>query len=229
MQQTKSGWFHTLKRCFYDQAAQVKIYSEAFQVRGNKEYELVVREILDYVLRDMTHPAGGFFSAEDADSEGEEGKFCVWAWDELQKTLGAKELSELIKFYGVKKEGNFEAHNILHLQGKKLRSQRSKTLLSALEKLREIRKQRVPAFKDKKVLTAWNGLMISAMATAGRALGEAKYMKAAQKAADFVLKYNVDGEKLTRLSLDTKAQSPAQLEDYSHMIDALIEVYQVEF
>ena len=217
------------EKMLYDQAAQVKIYSEALQVRENKEYELLIREILDYVLREMTHPEGGFFSAEDADSEGEEGKFCVWDWDELKKTLRDRELSELIKFYGVKKEGNFESHNILHLQGKKLRSQRSKTLLSALEKLRKIRKKRVPPFKDKKVLTSWNGLMISAMATAGRALAEDRYMKAAQKAADFILKYNVDGEKLLRFSLDTKAQSLAQLEDYSYMIDALIEVYQVSF
>ena len=217
------------EKMLYDQAASVKVYSEAFQITGNKEYELVIREILDYVLRDMSHPEGGFFSAEDADSEGEEGKFCVWNWNELQQALTVEELSELVDFYGAEKNGQFEGHNILYLQGKKLRSQRSESLLSALGKLRAIRKKRVPAFKDEKVLTSWNGLMISAMATAGRILNDSKYMNAAKKAADFILRYNIDGEKLLRLSLNKKAQSPAQLSDYSYMIDALIEVYQVDF
>ena len=217
------------EKMLYDQAALVKIYTEAFQVTGHREYELVIREILDYVLRDMTHREGAFFAAEDADSEGEEGKFCVWDWEELQRLLKNAELRDLVRFYGVKKEGVFEGSNILHLQAKKLRSQRPKTLLSALEKLREIRKKRVQPFKDRKVLTSWNALMISAMATAGRVLRDDRYMKAAQRAADFILKYNTDGEELLRFSLNTKAQASAQLEDYSYMIDALIEVYQLSF
>ena len=217
------------EKMLYDQAALAKIYSEAFQVTGNKEYGLVVREILDYILKDMTHPEGGFFSAEDADSEGKEGKFCVWNWKELQRALTDDELSELVNFYGVREGGQFEGDNILHLQGEKNRWQRSKVLLSALDKLKNIRKKRVQAFKDEKVLTSWNGLMISAMATAGRILNDRKYIDAAKKAADFILKYNVDRKKLLRLSLNKSAQSPAQLDDYSAMIDALIEVYQTSF
>ena len=214
------------EKMLYDQAALAKIYSEAFQTTGDKEYELITKEILDYILRDMTHPEGGFFSAEDADSEGDEGKFCVWDWGELQQALTEGELSELVNFYGVRKKGPFEGHNILHLQGEKLRSQRSKTLLSALDKLRNIRQKRIQAFKDEKVLTSWNGLMISAMATAGRILGDRRYVDAASKATDFILKYNIHEKKLLRLSLNKSAQSPAQLNDYSFMIDALIEVYQ---
>ena len=219
------------EKMLYDQATLVRVYLEALQVTGDKEYEKVVRETLDYILREMTHVEGGFFSAEDADSERREGKFCVWSWGELQQTLTNGELSELIDFYGVTKEGSFESCNILHLQGEKLRSQRSETLLSALEKLRQIRGRRRAPFKDEKVLTSWNGLMISAMAAAGGVLNEGKYVRAAQKATDFILSYNVDtdGEKLLRLSLNKKAQSLAQLEDYTHMIDALIEVYQVSF
>ena len=217
------------EKMLYDQAALVKVYAEAFQVTGNQEYELVVREILDYVLQDMTHPEGGFFSAQDADSEGEEGKFCVWSWGELKRVLSDAQLSELAEFYGAREVGQFEGHNILHLQGERLRSQRSKTLLSALDKLRNIRKQRVQAFKDEKVLTSWNGLMISAMATAGRIFNDHRYVGAAKSAVDFVLKYNIDGKNLLRLSLNKSAQSPAQLDDYSFMIDALIEVYQGVF
>ena len=217
------------EKMLYDQAALVKVYSEAFQVTGNKEYELVAREILDYVLRDMTHLEGGFFSAEDADSEGQEGKFCVWDWNQLKQILTDSEFSELVDFYGVKKDGPFEGHNILHLQGERFRSQRTEALLSSLEKLKDIRKKRIQPFKDKKVLTSWNGLMISAMATAGRIFNDTRYINATQKAMDFVLKYNTDGEKLLRLSLNKLAQSLAQLNDYAYMIDALIEVYQASF
>ena len=217
------------EKMLYDQAALVRVYAEAFQVTGNQEYELVAREILDYVLQDMTHSEGGFFSAQDADSEGEEGKFCVWSWEELKRVLSDAQLSELADFYGIEELGQFEEHNILHLQGEKLRSQRSKTLLSTLDKLRSIRKQRVQAFKDEKILTSWNGLMISAMAAAGRIFNDHRYVDAAKRAADFVLKYNIDGKNLLRFSLNKGAQSPAQLDDYSFMIDALIEVYQGVF
>src|SRR5262249_47649948 len=146
---------------------------EAWQATGNAEYEAVAREILDYVLRDMTHPEGGFYSAEDADSEGEEGKFYVWTEAELVALLPPDEMAALRAAYGVTARGNFEhGTNILALQPGHSRAARPAALSSALARLASVRAHRVRPHLDDKVLASWNGLMIGAMARAGRAFGE---------------------------------------------------------
>ncbi|MEK6579212.1 MAG: thioredoxin domain-containing protein, partial [Bdellovibrionota bacterium] len=141
------------EKMLYDQAALAMAYLEAFQVTKEPEYERVVREILDYVLRDLRHSEGGFFSAEDADSDGAEGKFYVWTQKELKKILTDDEFNQLAKAYGVSAQGNFENQaNLLNLQPGFLRSKRSQILQSAVEKLREVRATRAKPHRDEKIL-----------------------------------------------------------------------------
>jgi len=219
------------EKMLYDQASMTNAYLEAFQVTGHKEYELVAREILDYVLRDMTHPEGGFYSAEDADSEGKEGKFYVWREDELSVLLSKKEFSEFNKAFGISKKGNFEHNaNILELQKGHSKAKRADVLKEALEKLFKFREKRVHPYKDTKVLTSWNGLMIAAMARAAQVFGDERYKEGAIQAAEFVLK-NLKDKKgnLLRRWIDGETKFVAYLDDYAFLIDALIEVYQLDF
>src|SRR4029453_14937891 len=170
------------EKMLYDNALLARGYLEAFQTTGNAVFADIAREILDYTLRDMTHAEGGFYSAEDADSEGEEGKFYVWKEEELKKALTAEEFERFSEVYGVSSQGNFEhGTNILFLQESAawsagedplIRSARGKPLIpSAREKLFKNREARIHPHKDDKILTSWNGLMISAMALGYQALG----------------------------------------------------------
>jgi uncharacterized protein len=216
------------EKMLYDQAALVNAYLEAYQVTKNPEFAAVVRQTLDYVLKELTSPEGGFYSAEDADSEGVEGKFYVWAENEIKNALNPEEFSELSKAYGVTAHGNFESGlNILNLQPNVLRTQSSKTLQVALEKLYAIRAHRIRPSLDNKILTSWNGLMISAMAKAARALNDDRYATGARKAAEFLISHlkNNSGH-LYRRWVDHEAKFDAYDEDYAFLIDGLIELYQ---
>ncbi|MBU1742496.1 MAG: thioredoxin domain-containing protein, partial [Proteobacteria bacterium] len=227
------------EKMLYDQALLLMAYVEAHQVTGKDEYRITASEIAAYVLRDMTSPEGAFFSAEDADSEGEEGKFYVWTPAEIQAVLGPEEGEFFGRFYDVTETGNFEGKNILH-QSREIESfarqedldkaEAEQRLAAARQKLFEARRDRVPPLKDDKVLVAWNGLMIAALAQAGAALGEPDLIQAAARATDFVYKNReLDTGRLFRRWRDGEFTWPAYADDYAFFIWGLVELYQAGF
>ena len=228
------------EKMLYDQAMLTMAYTEAHQATGEARHGKVVAEILTYVLRDMTAPEGGFYTAEDADSEGEEGLFYVWTPTEIKKELG-KNLSDLFcRFYDVGPHGNFEdGRSILHtripLESFATRenmeiAELEKLLEEARERLFVTRERRVHPLKDDKILTSWNGLMIAAMAKAYQALGDQAYINAAQGAADFILNnLKKDGHRLFRRYRDGDVAYPGYLDDYSNFVWGLIELYEATF
>jgi len=225
-------WFAPhFEKMLYDQASLATAYVEAWQSTGNPEYEQVAREVLDYVMRDVTHEDGGFFSAEDADSEGVEGKFYVWTWGQLEEALSPDQLQLVAEAFGADEAGNWEhGANILRLSPGRSRATRSPELAAAMERLFERRARRIRPHLDDKVLADWNGLMIAAMARAGRALGEPRYVAAAQRVARFVLSAMRRPEgALWHRWRDGKAGIPGFLDDHAFVIHGLIDLYQADF
>jgi uncharacterized protein YyaL (SSP411 family) len=228
------------EKMLYDNALLTGAYVEAFQATGSPFYREVVDETLSYVLREMTSPEGPFYSTQDADSEGVEGKFFVWSAAEVEAVLG-KELAEPFTYvFDVTPEGNWEGHNILHRMKSHEQDARllrmpepelRDKLAQAKHKLFEVRSRRVWPGRDEKVLTAWNGLMIGAFAQAAQVLDNAGYAATAAKAADFILAKmrGHDGRLLRTYSAGTKAKLNAYLEDYSYLIDALVSLYEATF
>jgi uncharacterized protein YyaL (SSP411 family) len=228
------------EKMLYDNALLTVAYVEAFQATGEPFYREVVRQTLDYVLREMTSPEGPFYSSQDADSEGVEGKFYVWSAAEVEQVLG-KELAEVFCYvYDVSAEGNWEGHNILHrtktdAQNVALlhipEADLRQKLEAAKQKLLEVRSQRVWPGRDDKVLAAWNGLMIDAFAQASQVLDEPRYAAAAARAADFVLRTMraADGRLLRTWGAGGEAKLNAYLEDYAFLINALISLYEATF
>jgi uncharacterized protein YyaL (SSP411 family) len=218
------------EKTLYDQAVLVQAYLEAFQATGQPEYARIARESLDYVLRDLTSPDGAFFSAEDADSEGKEGTFYLWHEEELRKPLLPEELAAVRVAFGVTPKGDLPGGgNILHLtEGAQIAG--NDVLTRALEKLRQVRAHRARPFRDEKVLADWNGMMVAAMARAGRILEEPRYAAGASRAARCVLSHlaGPDGTLLHRLS-GGEARHAANLDDYVFLIDGLIELYEADF
>ncbi|MFB0562259.1 MAG: thioredoxin domain-containing protein, partial [Candidatus Lokiarchaeia archaeon] len=235
------------EKMLYDQAMLVMAYTEAYQATGKEEYAQTAQEILTYVLRDMTAPEGGFYSAEDADSEGEEGKFYLWTEEEIRQILSKEEAETIIKTYNITKEGNFEEEasrkktgkNILHLKkilpdvisDFKASPQEIKELLeNARQKLFLAREKRVHPHKDDKILTDWNGLMIAALAKAAQVLENAEYLNAAERAADFILTRMFDSEgRLYHRYRDGETAIQGFLDDFAFLIYGLIELYEASF
>lgn len=226
------------EKMLYDQALLAKTYLEGYQVTKNPFFAGAAKDTFNYVLRDMTHPEGGFYSAEDADSEGEEGKFYVWRPKEIDETLG-KGAALFKEFYGVSEEGNFEhATSVLHTplsveafaekKGADL-SRLLKILNEGKEKLFEARKKRIPPYKDDKILTAWNGLMISALAYGARVLNEPRYLDAAKRSAGFLLKNLVKDNRLLRRFREGEAAVFGFQDDYSFFVAGLIDLYESTF
>ena len=228
------------EKMLYDNALLVPAYLEGFQATGDGHYATVARETLDYVLREMTSREGGFFSAQDADSEGHEGKFFVWYDAEIDKTLGDPELATLFKrAYDVSPPGNWEGHNVLNrprtdlelarIAGLDVNDLRAR-LDSARRTLYEAREHRIHPGRDDKVLVNWNGLMISAMAQAARTLGEERYAEAARSAADFLLTNlrQPDG-RLYHSYKDGRATVNGLLDDYAALIEGMVDLYQAVF
>jgi uncharacterized protein YyaL (SSP411 family) len=229
------------EKMLYDQALLAMAYIEAFQATGEKSHAEVASEIFTYVLRDMTAREGGFYSAEDADSEGVEGKFYVWTPEEIVEVLGAEEGSFFCEVYGVTEEGNFE-HNtsILNQIGTSMEEiakehglsldELNKKLAEQREKLFAAREKRVHPYKDDKILTSWNGLMIAALARGGRVLGETEYTDAAVRAVEFIFNKltREDGRLLARFR-DGEAKYPGYLDDYAFLVWGLIELYETTF
>jgi hypothetical protein len=235
------------EKMLYDQAMLAMAYTEAFQATGKVFYEQTAREIFTYVLCDMTAPEGGFYSAEDADSEGREGTFYVWEMDELREVLDDDLADLVIQVYNVMPEGNFEdeatrqrtGENILYLK-KPIDGLASEmdideaALASRLEEARQIlfvhREQRIHPGKDDKILVDWNGLMIAALAKAARVFDAEAYAEAARRAADFILTTMLqeDGSLLHRYRQDDAAIT-GTLDDYTFLAQGLLELYETVF
>jgi uncharacterized protein len=213
------------EKMLYDNALLAVAYAEAWQVTKCRGFGRFGRTTLDYVLREMTAPEGGFYSATDADSEGEEGTFFVWQEDEIRALLGAR-ADAFIAFYGVTPNGNFEGNNILFVPHPD--EDTWEALTPEREILRVAREARPHPLRDDKVLTAWNGLMISALANAGRILAEPRYVDAAARAADFLLATSVDG-RLQRSWKDGRVSGPGFLEDDAFFVAALLDLYEAKF
>ena len=228
------------EKMLYDNALLTVAYLEGYQATGEPFYREVVEETLAYVLREMTSPEGPFYSTQDADSEGVEGKFFVWSADEIERVLG-KDLARLFgTVYDVTAEGNWEGHNILHRsrtyeQEAKLlhlgEGELRAKLDEARRKLFEVREQRVHPGRDEKALTSWNGLMISAFARACEVLGRAEYRDAASRAAAFILENmrSPDGRLLHTWSSGSQAKLNGYLEDYAFLLEGLVDLYEATF
>ncbi len=228
------------EKMLYDQAILARAYLEAYQVTGRERYAEVAREVFTYVLRDLRDPKGGFLSAEDADSEGEEGKFYVWRPGEIQEALGSRAGRAFSAYYGVTPEGNFEhGTSILHVSrpaeevARELGISR-KDLEKLLEEgrgiLLKLRGRRTRPHLDDKVLTDWNGLMISSLAFGGAVLDEPAYIQAAGEAADFLLREVQDGSgRLLHRYRDGEAAGLAFLDDYAFFGMGLLDLYEASF
>jgi uncharacterized protein YyaL (SSP411 family) len=219
------------EKMLYDQAALVQAYVEAFAATGNPEYARVVREVLDYVLRDMTHPDGGFFSAEDADSEGEEGRFYVWTEAQLRQALDPASFERARAALGVTPAGNFAGGaNVLHRAPSSAKAEDDAKVAAVLAVLRQARERRTRPARDEKVLADWNGLMVAAMAKAGRVLQEPRYVEGAARAARFTLARlrRPDGTLQHRWSAG-EAGYTGNLDDYVFQIEGLIELFEADF
>ena len=222
------------EKMLYNQAGLSSIYLEAFQSTQNKMFESVARGILDYVLREMTAPDGGFYSAEDADSEGEEGVFYVWTLDELKKVLTPKEYEKFSKIYRVTAAGNFESGkkgtNILQLKKDVSWKIKSDPAVKTIhEKLFAVREKREHPFKDDKIITAWNGLMLGSLAKAYQVLREPEYLRAAQDSARFIESHLYRNDKLLRRFRQGEAKHSSGLDDYAYLIQGLITLYETDF
>ena len=240
-------WFVPhFEKMLYDQAQLAISYVEAYQITGDSQFASVARDIFDYVMRDMTHPEGGFYSAEDADSvidpanphDKGEGAFYVWTQAEIEQVLGPQLAAVFSRYYGVQPNGNvindpheeFTGRNILYQAAPVADSDRL-AMIAANAKLLEARARRVRPHLDDKVLTSWNGLMISAFAIGSQALGDKLYAEAARRSADFVLArmYDPDAGILLRRYRDGDAAIPGFLDDYAFFTNALIDLYETVF
>jgi uncharacterized protein YyaL (SSP411 family) len=226
----------------YDNAQLALAYLEASQVTGRANFAQVSRDILDYLLREMQAPSGAFYSATDADTltplgEKEEGWFFTWTPDEIKAALLPTEAEAALAYFQVTEAGDLEGRNILHVPRSKsdvaaeleISEEALETrLASAQSRLLAVRAQRPGPDRDEKVIAAWNGLTISALARAGFVLREPRYLEAAQRAASFVLDTMQKEGRLHRVSMQGQAGGPAFLEDYGLMIGALIDLYEVD-
>jgi uncharacterized protein len=216
------------EKMLYDNALLARAYLHGWQAFGHERYRRVCEETLDWLLREMRGPEGGFFSALDADSEGEEGRFYVWAPDEIRAVLG-DDAEALIEFYGVTEAGNFEGRNILHRAGGAATPE-PEGLRDARRALYEARARRPWPGLDDKRLTSWNALAIAALAEAGAVLGRDDYLDAARTCADFVLNSSRDAEgRLLRTYKDGEGRLNAYLEDHAFMVEALLTLYESTF
>jgi uncharacterized protein YyaL (SSP411 family) len=234
------------EKMLYDQALLALAYVEAFQATGKKEFAETAKEVMQYVLNDLTSPEGGFFSAEDADTEGEEGKFYLWTEREIRDVLPPQDADLAVKVFGVFAAGNFydaaergrNGKNILHLVKpmEELATELNVTIDGLLSRIGEIRRnlfeerqKRIHPAKDDKILTDWNGLMIAAFAKASQVLREDSYLKAAVEAAEFLLTKMHEGDLLFHRYVKGERAIEGFLNDYAFLAWGLIEVYEADF
>lgn len=225
------------EKMLYDQAMLIITYSEAYQITKKELFKITVEETIEYILRDMTSPEGGFYSAEDADSEGEEGKFYLWKNEEIKNILSENDADFILNSFNCIKTGNWNdpfhsgstETNIFHLKNEKLFNDKSLWYkwLEIRKILFEERKKRIHPYKDDKILTDWNGLMIAALSVAGKVFNSNKFIEAAEKSVQFINKYltDKDGYLLHRYR-DNESGLPASIEDYSFLIFGLLELFE---
>jgi len=235
------------EKMLYDQALLAMAYIETFQATRKEEYAQTVREIFAYVLRDMTAAEGGFYSAEDADSEGEEGKFYLWTYDEIKRILASEEADFIVKVFNIEENGNFAdqvagnkaGRNIPHMPKslKELASELNVSVLELQKRLESVRQKlfahrdkRIHPHKDDKILTDWNGLMVAALAKGSQVFDEPRYASSAKRAVGFILDNMLasDGRLLHRYR-DSEAALPAHLDDYAFLIHGMLELYETTF
>ena len=218
------------EKMLYDNALLVRLYLHAYQITGKDLYKNVVEETLAYVMREMTSAEGAFFSSQDADSDGIEGQYFVWTVDEIQEILDPHLSSEITKYYDVSSKGNFEGKSILNLVSQEYKESKYKlikdTLIKARDPLLKARGERVCPETDNKILTAWNGLMISAFAEASIILNNQAYADAAEKSAKFLLINLMNKNRLLRTFKDGKSKLNGYLEDYAFFIEGLLELHE---
>jgi hypothetical protein len=226
------------EKMLYDNALLSRIYTEAFLATGAEFYKRIAVETLDYVAREMTDKDGGFYSTQDADSEGEEGKFFVWTPEEVTALLGEEDARLFNRYFDVSEMGNFEGHNILHVDedidviARLMRVSQAR-LAEAVERGKRIlfdaREKRVKPYRDEKILTAWNGLMMRSFAEASRAFDRKDYLELAVRNADFLLTRLRHDGRLLRTYKDGQSKLNGYLEDYSYVIDGLLALYEASF
>ncbi|MDT4968688.1 MAG: uncharacterized protein QOJ64_3425 [Acidobacteriota bacterium] len=223
------------EKMLYDNALLPRLYLHVYQKTNDEFYKRIAQETLDYVVREMTDANGSFYSTQDADSEGHEGKFFVWSRDEVTEVLGDDDGSLFCAYYDITEAGNFEGKNILHIErsvdevagARKVSTERLSTVLDqGRAKLFQIREGRVKPDRDEKVLTAWNGLMLASFAEAGAILERDDYTKVAEENAKFVLDNLRRDGLLLRTYKAGQAKLNGYLEDYAFLIDGLITLYQ---
>src|SRR5258707_1018266 len=226
------------EKMLYDNALLSRVYLHTYLVTNNPLYRRIVEETLDYVVREMTSPQGGFYSTQDGDSEGEEGKVYTWAAPEIAAALPPEDTELFIKYYGVTQEGNFEGKNILHVaqdaQTAAADAQISlEELQASLALSREIlfavREKRVKPGRDEKILTSWNGLMLRSFVEAGRYLSRPDYLQVAMNNAEFLLRNLYRDGRLLRTYKDGRAHLKGYLEDYTFLADGLLALYEATF
>jgi uncharacterized protein YyaL (SSP411 family) len=229
------------EKMLYDNAQLARVYLHGWQLSGDPFLREISEDVLDYVAREMRSPGGGFYSTQDADSEGEEGRFYVWLAEEMHAALDGvvSDPGAVLAYWGVTDEGNFEGRNILHIADMMERIAVRHGV--PVEKMREdvsaartvlftLRKDRVPPGRDEKILAAWNGMMLAAFAEAARVLGQDEYRKVAESNATFLLREMVSPEgRLWRTHNGGVSRINGYLEDYAQVIDGLLELYQVTF
>ena len=225
------------EKMLYDQAITVLAAVESYQINRNQEAADLAVKIIDYVLKNLQGPEGAFYTAEDADSEGAEGTYYIWDLAELLSLLGPNHGKIAADYYGVTEEGNFEdGHNVLHRQvedhrfadDKGINLSELQTILTKVrEKMLLQRAKRPKPFRDDKIITAWNGLMIAALARAGKILKQPRYLEEAERAFSFIQNNLVSSSgRLLRRYRDNEAAVPAFLDDYAALVWALLELYK---
>lgn len=226
------------EKMLYDNALLSRVYLDAYQITKNELYRRIASETLDYVLREMHRPGGGFYSTQDADSEGEEGKYYVWELDEIKDALG-DEAEAFARYYGVTESGNFEHRkNILHVSGSpediaaqiginvsELQTRIGKGKAQLFGK----RESRIRPGLDDKIITAWSALMISSMASGYQVLGKQEYLDAASQSAEFLLNELSRDGMLLRIYRNKESKLNAYLDDYAFLINALMDLYESDF
>ncbi|MGI8996439.1 MAG: thioredoxin domain-containing protein [Pyrinomonadaceae bacterium] len=224
------------EKMLYDNALLSRVYLHVYQVTGDTFFRRVAEQTLDYVVREMTAPQGGFYSTQDADSEGVEGKFFVWTLEEIKELLGAADAALMSAYYGVTEEGNFEEKNILHVArpAETVAEELNVTvehLRQAVERGSQIllaaRERRIKPGRDEKILTAWNGMMLASFAEAGAILERPDYLAAAERNAGFILDtLRADGKRLLHTYKDGQAKFHAYQDDYALLAAGLLSLYE---
>lgn len=223
------------EKMLYDNAQLLKVYCIGFQIQHEDFFKRVVLETGDYIRREMTSPEGGFYATQDADSEGVEGKFFGWSRDEIKEILSPDEFEVVCDYYGVTEQGNFEGKNILNSlesgpSEEALSSEKREILERARQKLFLVREKRVKPFRDEKIITSWNGLMIGGLAYAYQVFGQNEDYQSAKQAAEFIWnKLRLADGALARTFKDGQSRVKAFLDDYSFLAQGLLDLYETDF